>query len=273
MIDALRQALQKIYFTIPPQVLDAAFRPWEAGMTLDECIKEKVLLARVRDDISVRGGPIKKIMLQLDWSEYTTSPSPYALGISGSYSTYKIPPEARDHRDISCVLDVRFPYTISNTPTGGVYNNEAIRGNTVSGLACAALQAQTGQNLISSPMGKVRPGNVIQLDPPQYNWVPWQIRVRLRYDDNFSGMDVSTIEPFVELCVCAVKSYIYTQLIFQVETNLVVRGVELGVMKDLVNSYADQEEHYQELLIQLGGAEIFDPDRLKNILQKMVPRR
>ena len=273
MIDGLRQAMQQIYAVIPMEILEAAFQPYQTQTTLDECIKNKVLLARVRDDISVRGGKVLRIMLDPKWSHYTRSPSTYSLGISGSYSTFHVPPEAREGRDISTILAVRFPYTLNTHSVNGNFNNCSLKGNTVSGLACAALQAQTGSQLVSSPTGVVRPGNVIQLDPPQYTWIPWEVIVRLRYDDNFSGMDVSLIESFKRVCEYAVKSYIYTTLIFKIETNLVVRGMDIGIMKDIVSSYSDANEKYEEQLIQLGGAEIFDPDRLAGILRRMVPKR
>lgn len=273
MIDGLKQAFARIYNTIPLPILEAAFKPHDYEMSLDSIIKEKVLLARVRDDMSIRGGKVFKFMLNLDWCEFTASPSPYALGIGGSYSTFKIPPEAREHRDITVVLQVRFPYTIGTSTTGTFYNDCSVKGNTVGGLAQAALQAQTGSNLLVAPTGIVRPGNVIQLDPPQYNFIPWQVKVRLHYDDNFSGMDVSLITPFEDLCEYAVKAYIYTNLIFSIETNMVHRGMELGVIKDIVSSYADANEKYNEALLALGGAEIYDPERLSGILQRMVPKR
>jgi hypothetical protein len=111
MIDAVRQALTHIYSVIPNPILEAAFKPYEANVSLDNLILSKVLLARVRDDISLRGGKILKIILNQNWCKYTSSPSPYALGISGAYTVFHVPPEARDNRDISCILGVRFPYT------------------------------------------------------------------------------------------------------------------------------------------------------------------
>lgn len=273
MIDGIKLILERIYRTIPRPVLEAAFKPQETGTSLDECIKNKVLLSSVRDEISVRGGKIYRIMLNLDWCEYTSSPSPYALGISGSYSTYRIPPEARENRDISCILSVRFPYSINTSSSGNFYNTCSTKGNTVSGLACAALQSQTNANLLSTPTGIIRPGNVIQLDPPQYNWVPWQVTVRLVYDDNFSGIDVSTALPLIDVCVYAVQQYIYNELVFAIESNLVVHGMEIGVFRDIINEYKGAEDKYADALLALGGAETYEPQRLKNILTRMVPRR
>jgi hypothetical protein len=86
-------------------------------------------------------------------------------------------------------------------------------------------------------------------------------------------MDVSTIQPFCQLVEYAVKSYIYTKLIMTIETNLVVHGLEIGVMKDIVSTYADAAEKYDEMIIKLGGAEHYDPTRLEGILRRMVPKR
>src|SRR5574344_131066 len=273
MIDALRTALMHIQSVIPPQMLEAAFKPYENNTSLDELIISKVINFRVRDLISIRGGRILKLILNQNWCKFTRSPSPYALGISGAYTVFHIPSEARDNRDMVCALGVRFPYTLGTSNSSMFYSNESIKGNTLSGLACAALQAQTGANALSVPQAIIKPGNIIQLDPPQYNFVPWQVMVRLKYDDNFSGMDVSSLSSFYKICELATKSYIYTQLIFDVESNAVFRGVELGVMRDFMNEYKDADEKLEEELLAFGGAAMYEPDRLRNILMRCVPKR
>lgn len=273
MLDALTQAYGQIHNTIPREVLEAAFEPFNnPDMTLDELIRQKVIVPRLLEAVSARSGKLCRIILQLDWCDYTSAPSPYALGISGSYTTYKIPPEAREHRDISCVVQIRFPYQIGTSASGNFYNNCSMSGTTVGQLACAALQSQTGSNQLVYPTAQVLPGNVIKLDPPQFNWVPWAVMVRLKFDENFSGMDVSSLRTFAQLCEYAVKAYCYNQLIFKVESNLVFRGVELGVMKDIVNSYSEANERFEEFLLAFQGAQTYEPDQLDQILRYMVPK-
>lgn len=273
MIDALSRAYARIYNTIPMPILEAAFRPYESDMSIDALIKERVLIPRVKDDLSTRAGKVLRLILQLDWCEYTYAPSPYALGVSGSYSTYRIPPETREFRDIACVMSVRFPYTIGTSSTGTFYNDISTQGNTAGGLGQSVLQSKTMSNLLVSPTGVLRPGNIISLNPQQYNFVPWMVYLRVCFDDNFSGLDVSEDIPFAQLCEYAVKAYIYTNLIFAVESNMVYRGMELGVFKDQIQNYSDANEKYDEALIACGGANIYDADRLKGILSRMVPPR
>lgn len=49
--------------------------------------------------------------------------------------------------------------------------------------------------------------------------------------------------------------------------------MEIGVFRDIINEYKGAEDKYAEALLALGGAETYEPQRLKNILTRMVPRR
>lgn len=51
------------------------------------------------------------------------------------------------------------------------------------------------------------------------------------------------------------------------------RGQELGVIKDIVGQYSDSEDKYNDMLKEFGGAAIYEPDRLRNILIRCVPKR
>lgn len=273
MIDPVRQALIRIYHTIPRPILEAAFRdlPEDDTETLDTLILKKVFLTRMRDDLSIRAGKVFKLLLNNNWCHYASSPSPYALGLSGTYSVYHIPPEAREHRDIVAIMEIRFPYNLGQQTN--FYSDCSTKGNTLSKLACASLASQTFSNALSIPRANLKPGNVIKLEPPQFNFVPWQVKVRLKYDDDFSNLEVSEAGQFPKLAEYAVKQYIYTKLIMAIETNLVVRGMDFGVVKDIVSSYQDAGEKYDEQLLEFAGSSVLDGDRLEGILRKMVPPR
>lgn len=274
-MDGLTYALAEINSQIPPQILEATFEPEKYQLSLDELIKQKVLLARVRRDVSLRGGKVLKIPLDYKWCKFTGTPSAYVTGMGGSYDTYTVPPEAREHRDIVAILGMSFPNAYANGSNFAdlcAFSNSG-GGNTLNNLVTAALRGQTYSGTMSTPNAVLRPGNVIQLTPAQYNYVPWVCLTRIEYDDNFSGMDVSVTGVFGDVCVAATKSYIYNNKIFDIESNVVYRGGDLGVIRELVSDYKDAEEKYKELLLTMGGTEIFDHDRLPNILRRMVPRR
>lgn len=270
-MDALGQALESIHLFIQRPILEAAFNPEaDTSLSLDELIREKVLNGYVRKRASIRGGKIHRIILHQEWCEHTSSPSPWALGVSGSFSEYRVPPEAREHRDIACVLQVRFPYSLGASCSGGFYNNCAIKGNTLSQIAGAALQAQTYSNILANPQGIVLPGNIIKLEPPQINYIQWMVYVRLMYDENFSHIQESTIDPFCDVCVTATKQYCFNELHFKVESNAMYHGMELGVFKDTISQWSDLKQTLDEQILALGGSEFYDPDRARGILQRMV---
>lgn len=273
MVDPVRQALIRIYHTIPKPILEAAFRNIAEDDTssLDSLIIDKVFVARMRDDLSVRCGKVFRLLLEHSWCHYASSPSPYALGLSGTFSVYHIPPEAREHRDIAAVMEVRFPYNLGQQTN--FYSDCSTKGNTLSSLACAALSSQTFSNALVVPRANLRAGNVIKLEPPQFNFVPWQVKVRLKYDDSFTNLEVSETGQFPKLAEYAVKAYIYNTLIMEIETNTVVRGLELGIVREIVSSYTDAGEKYDEQLLEFAGASVLDGDRLECVLRKMVPPR
>ena len=275
MIDALERALAEVHNSIPRQLLDIAFdMPSHMDVSLDERIRSEVFNKRVRKDASIFAGPIFDLILDSRWGLYTAVPSPYSLGVNGSYSTFKIPADARDHRDISCVVSVMFPYTIANGNVTNYYTNCNNGGLTLQDLACSALRSQTGANMISNPIGKILPGNVITLEPKQMSFIPWRVKVRLELDENFSGMEVSLLRPFCDLCRYAVQAYIYSNMIIDVESNMVYRGATVGVIRDLVQSYADANEKYEEILTTtFHGAAHYDVARTIFLLQKCVPGR
>ena len=273
MLDALRSVFARIHRNMMPEILDLTFEPWNhPDKNLDQLILEEVILASVRDDASRQGGKMINIILQLDWAQYTSSPSPYALGIGGAYSTFKIPPEAREHRDIVTCVSVRFPYNVGRGASGNMYHDKLVAGTSLGALACAALKSQTGEGTFTFPHGSICPGNVIKLDPPSMNWIPWMVKVRLKFDDNFSGMNSSSLETFQKACELAVKAYAYSHLRARVESNAVLRGVDLGVIREEVQSYSDAAEKYDEIIRNFHGAEILDDTRLPFILSKMVPK-
>lgn len=272
MLNPIRTALARVHNVIPEFVLKAAFKSEEyMDVSIDELIMEKVIRARVLDDVSQRCGKIKSIVLQLSWVKYTSPPSQFTLAVSGAYSTFHIPPEARDFKDILCILGVSFPYVLSGQGNSAVMSNCAVGGITASQLACAALQSQTKAGLVSLPTAKLLPGNVVHLIPEGISWVPWVLRARLRFDDQFSGMNIDSIDSFNHVVEYAVKAYVYNTLLFEIESNLVHRGQELGVVKSVVDSYSDANDKYDEFLLALGGSSHFEPDRLRFLLSRMMP--
>lgn len=270
MISAISSALWAIRADIPLEILEATFKPYHEDTCLDYLICSKVIQNRVLNDVNMRGGKIHAFNLDQRWCRYTDSPSPYVGAASGAFSTYVIPPEARDHRDINSIIRVDYPYW--NTMVGnGLFLSQAYsQGNAASDLSRQVLSSKTMANITIRPTVTLMAGNAIMLRPAQYDYIAWRIVVKLNYDKEFTNMENGSIDVFKRLCVAAVKAYIYNTLIFEIETNVVYRGMDIGVMKDIVSSYSDANSTYNEELQQMTGREVMDSQRLSGIIKLMI---
>ena len=269
--DALTTALQKVMFSIPPEILDATFTPAARRTTLDMCIVNDVIRGMVLTDCNIRGGKVVDIVLSQENAVPVDAPVPYTLGPSGTWSIYRVPPSARENKDISAVIGIRFPYNLyagtnQVSPCAGNYNGAV----SVPQLACAVLNSHTFAEAVTTPTPILLEGNTIKLDPPQLSHLDWILRCRLAFDIDFTNMDVNTLPTFAKLVVAAVKWYIFKENIIKMGKTYLSGGQELGVFKEHVESYRDQEEKYDELLTEFLGASILDPSRLNKIIQWML---
>jgi len=80
----------------------------------------------------------------------------------------------------------------------------------------------------------------------------------LEYDEEFTNMNVSGIRALANLCLCATKMYIATELRVKIDETEVVGGFEIGIIKTLVEEYAQQADLYDELLTKTRGAMLYD---------------
>lgn len=271
MLSPLKMALADIHANIPAPILQMAFNPYnDYRVSIDQEIIDKVILARVKDAVSIRGGRILDIILSQKWANITASPTPYALGVVGLYTSFTIPPEARENRDMVAATGIRLSAAIGLGLQNSFYNSLNAGGLSLKSIATQAIQSQTASNVIALPTPQIRDGNLIVLDPPQTTYVPWVVTVRLSYDDNFGNMPKGIYPAFSTVVMLAVKTYIYTQLSLAIESNAVIHGAEIGAIKNIVDSYSDANEKYEEELIKLGGAEVFDPARTARILQRVI---
>lgn len=274
MANVIEACLRRIYHSIPSQILELAFRP-EKHETLDHAIHEKVIHDRVLFDSNLVGGRAKQIVLNKSWVEVAETPAPFIFGNSQTYCIYRIPPEARENRMLSSVIELRYPYTIHDglqMPNSGMGTN--MGGNTVGGLACQALEGQTWANAVPLPTPILVSGHQVKLIPSsvsQIQDIDWILTCRLNYDAEFMNLNNQAILPLVELVLCAVKAYIYNELALKIDTAYIVGGQAMGKLKEIVESYSDQNDRYLELLREFnGGAVVLDGELRRRRIRDML---
>lgn len=270
MIDPLNTFLSKLYMSIPMELLTATFKPTVRKKSLDQCIIDDVIISYVRSQINIAGGKIIKIPLTMENATLLAPPALATLGLTSTWSVYRIHPIIRENKPLSAVLSIVIPYQY----VGGTYPSSPAgnggMGVTLPDIACQALNAQTFAQATTTPTPILLAGDLIRLDPPMMTHLDWLLIARVNYDENFTNMDVNIIPTFVELCIWAVKQYIYVQNVFAIDRTYLSGGQELGVYKQIAESYADAETQFMELLKVFNRAIIMEPERLKMWLPYIV---
>ena len=81
-----------------------------------------------------------------------------------------------------------------------------------------------------------------------------QARVVVSSDENLSNISIRNAPIFSKLCILAAKSHVYNELVVKLDRGYLERGQELGVVKSIVESYAEAEDMYTTFLREERGA-------------------
>lgn len=264
-MNPVQYVINRISNTIPRKILDEAFQPDRHYVTLDERIREEVIVGRVLPDCNLFAGKTAKISLQSNWKEYTTVPPMIGLISAGNYTVYRIPPEVRDNRNIVSVQSMDYPIAFF---AGDMLTQNAMgyNGRTSGDLACMALSGLTGRGASVRPTPILRESNMIYVHPPQSSHIDWLLTCRLEYDDQFLNMENNSVMPLAQLMECAVKAYIYNRLALEIDSMRMEGGYDFSKFKDIVESYADQNDKYDELLLAFRGSATLDIERMGRLM-------
>ena len=269
IMNPIQYVITRVSNTIPKPILVEAFEPDKHYVTLDERIREEVIIGRVLPDCNLYAGKQARIVLRDNWIENTIIPFNLGLISAGNYSAYRIPPQYRDNRKIVAVIGLDYPPMYYS---GDMMLNFGMNQAGVSSgdLACAALNSISSRGLTYKPTPILRENNMVIVYPPQSTHIDWVLTCRLEYDEQFTNMEPSSIGPFVDLMECAIKAYIYNQLVLKIDSLRVEGGYEMNKFREIVESYADQNDKYQELIMNFRGGAILDPERIGRIIAHML---
>lgn len=262
-MNPIQYALAEIHRRIPASILQKTFMPQRYHQlrrdpfmpaSIDEQIIEKVINGPVRRDCDTAGATEAVIPLMGLTPEF----------ISNDKYVYHIPKERTNGREITSALAIIF-YAITGTGVSGpLGNNFSVPGTGTIGFTgptmgqdtscCNSLsQPLAAMTKSLSPMAFTQSSNVriingstlLVEDIMVPNTYP-HLRCILANDATFSTLAPAAWKAFAKLCVLACKEHIYRTLIIEIDTAELVGGKELGRFKEIVESYSDAEEQYEE---------------------------
>lgn len=251
-MNPIQYALGEIKRSIPPAIIQKFFMPTKYNqlrrdpfmpMSPDEQIIEKIINGRVRLDCDIAGAteaviPLRGLTVEVvDRDRYVIH----------------IPKERTNGRTITSALALVF-YSLdqlglnamSMTGMGQVAAANSACSNGV--VDAAVSMAKSFQPTIASETTHVRikDGHTLIVDELIMPTPNSYLRCILSMDATFSTLARPSWKHFGKLCTLATKAHIYNEYIVEMDMAEIVAGQELGKFKEIVESYSEANDLYDE---------------------------
>ena len=245
-MNPIQKAIADCRFKIPPQILKKVFNPDSVfgkatAMNYETVIRQKVVDARVLVDCNLVGGT------QLDIPLRNLEPQQVPLPSGSPYSwalIYRIPMELTQNRLITSA------FWIANTiaPISGTYTYASYNGSSLANAAMGVMQSQAPIPSMSTARVDIIDSNVIMISDTNQWPYDATLRCRVEYDHDMATLPAGAYPKFSKLVLLAVKAFIYNEMTIQINQAELSNGQELGQFKNIVDTYADCNEQYEEYL-------------------------
>jgi hypothetical protein len=253
--------LSDIKFSIPIEILVEGFKDqipnfMSAPISLDDRIMNQVIRPKVLVDCDIVGGT--EIIVTLEGL-----PARFV----DNYSTvYEIPADRLGYRTLLSVLSVGYVPFISNLGTTGLnYGQFNVRiSNDVSITAQRVGDSHATMPIISNAHCDVIGNNTIVIRDQYRANAVYQLRCVVANEENMNNIPVRSFRSFSELCILAVKAYIYNKIYIRVGQAYLEGGQELAEFKNILDSYADANELYHTYLREVWGKVAFMSDGIRH---------
>lgn len=257
-MNPITKALSEIAFRIPRDILIEVFTPkqymWrDQPINYEEQIRNIVIRSRVMVDCDLVGGTEAFISLSDVPQQHTD--------VDRLITVYHIPKHKTQGRSITSVLSLSYV-----TAGASVYMNNALNFDPCSVTDPLMAGRAMMDNMSSLPIpstAKVQliGENTVMVKDSIVAPSTGILRCILANDENFSHLQVRSIPYFCRLCELATKSYIYNQYIITLDRGRLEGGAEIGRFREVIDSYSDAEEMYQEYLMNTWRKVAFMNDR------------
>lgn len=234
-MNAVNVALSRIRFAIPEEVLLIGFiensKRVNAVTSLDERIMNSVIRPRVLIDLNLTGGV--EVRIPVGECNYTI-PFPGEIIIT-------VPKELTMGRSIVSVQNLLCNVGYATGPTP-YYTTSLVSAanNMYTNLANVPVVQTSRLELIGE--------NTVLVQDPSIAIFNAILRCTVENEENLANLHPMYYQEFANLCILAVKSYIYNYCRIKLDQGYIYGGIELGAVTDEINSYSEAEEQYKEFL-------------------------
>ncbi len=257
------KAMDEIRFRIPPQILATAFTAKElvgcgAAVSIESLIRGAVIEPRVLVDLDLNTGSDTFISLGAPVrSEYV---DPFSM-------IYYIPEEVTQNRPIVQAYSIHFGIMgYQNTGMVMTHNEGSLNAEVRKVFDAAQRAAPASTSYLN-----VIAHNTIMV---RFVYMPYAnafMRCRLGHDEELSTIRTPAIPAFANLCVLAVKAYIYNEMIMAIGQAFLSGGQAFGEFQQAIDRWQDAEQMYQDALQEFKGMWVYvDPEAKRRYLRAIT---
>lgn len=270
-MNPMQYALNEIRQRIPVQLLQQGFPSLGTGfdntvVSLDERIRSTVLETRVITDINLLGGTEANLPLS----------SATVDRVDDFTYVYRLDDRATQGRHVTQVFNLGYgPYGVFGSGAiGSTYGN-----NTINQMTQNINNASMGITLVSTSHLSLIGHNTFMVRFPGVpaNYIGgdrtlW-VRCRIADDGYLSSIRPNAYPVFADLCVLAVKAYLYNSLAISIDEGAIRTGQVLGVIREMLWNMQEAESLYQEARRKWQGVAVAqDPIQYRNFLSLQIRR-
>ena len=227
--------LNRIKFAIPPEVLNIAFieysRYTNNMISLDEHIMNLVIRPIVMRDANIVGGI--ETVIAINNCGITYLPNREFI--------IDIPKELTEGRSILNVKSL-----VSN-----VIYSQATSYNDMSSALSSSMNMMNNmgsENVVQTSKLEIIADNTVLVADPTIHLMDGMLRCDIENMNNLENINPRSYDHLSEMCILAVKAWIYNHLVIKLDKGYIYSGTELGVVTDIINGYSDAFENYLEFL-------------------------
>lgn len=245
-MNVIAMAVEKIInYEIPKEILEIvflnpAYQKTKNPSTLPECIITRVIRPRVLVDCNLVAGEYSIV-------DISGLPIDY---VDNYHMMIKIPPNRLQNRKIMSVHSIGYlPYgSYLGNYLNGVGSGTPYGGSDIPNTAAKAYDAMSDIPIVSNSDIDIYGDNTLIIRECLRVSSIYTLRCVLSNDPDMNNIKSRAILYFTELCLLAVQAEIYRWSLIKMDQNYIYAGVELGSVKNYIDTLADANENYKTYL-------------------------
>lgn len=239
-MSAISKALSHVKYVIPREILNVVFinrlhRYNINPISIDESILNQVIRPRVLVDCNLIGGQEAYIQLDGVPQERTND---YTV-------VFRIPKDRTDGRSINSVINI----TMTDPTRLSSYSmTNQCQATPLMLMGQAVLDALGPAPITSTAYVQLIAENTIMVRDTFILPANCYLRCILAMDEDMNHIQLRSYPVISKLVEYAVKSYIFHKYIIEMDVGELQGGHNIGRFKEVIDSYQDAEDNYQDYL-------------------------